>query len=573
MDRTICDDLARALRRASRDERNEIIREYMNLYKISRTTAYRWARAGGYDSGRAGVGGKKAKPQPTDKLQKVAALIHQTATRKYAPTLTTKRAIRVAEQNGICEKGELTRHQVDRYLREHCPRGAHKMETVHVARRPDHVNQFGQFDVSVCAQFYLKPDGAVDTQDPAIYWTKNKRGKGPAILRAVYTEVATGAWYPEYFTGSESTENLLPILWRAMMPKEREEQYPLKGMPDILLCDKGSGLDNGYCANLFENVGIEFRTHAKGNPRAKGSVETAMFNIVERQIESLLRFEPATTVEDLNRKIRPLVIELNGCEDHGRYRMSRSMAFASWVKREHLRLPPSSLDHFKSLAYREIDRKIGSNLSFTFRGERYSFQGDRDLLRDPRVVALAGQRVTVMYSPFDRDKVRVVAPDGTLYEAPKERTDAMGYPTYAVRMKAPGSAPEIAKTFHQQNIEALRNVELPEKITAFHNEDILKNLSFMTKPAKDFEPRDGDPTATPVRIARLDAKARLQQRLGRKLTVDESARLNRVWGEMVSEEEIERELQRLQPQIHSANSGQVHTDEHGLERRAEAASA
>ncbi len=548
MDPKVCEELASELGEASsRERRAEIIREYMNRYKAGRTTVYRWARKGGRESGREGCGGRKAKPLPEKQLREIAKMIHATATKKYSPTLPTRRAIRVGIQSGFWQEGELTEHMVNRYLRENCPRRSPQLEPPHIPRSTDHVNQFGQFDVSVCAQFYLKADAAVGTQDPSIYWTKNKRGNGPPILRGVYTEVTTGAFYVEYFTGTESVEKLVPILHNALMPKWDEEKYPLKGMPDILLTDKGSGLDNGYCKNLFDNLGIEFRTHAVGNPRAKGTVETTMYNIIERHIESLLRFEPATSIEDLNRKIRPIVVELNGHSEHKhwRYGMSRSMAFASWVRPEHLRLPPADLEYFQSLAYREEDRVIDGKLSVRFQGRAYSFLGDEENYTDPAILALKGQKVTVMYSPFDKERVKIVTKDGQVYYPALVKKDRFGYPSFAVRMKAPGSAPKMAKQPWQENIEKLEDVELPGKVKAFANEDRLSTMRFMVKPAQKFE---GESPDDAMQIPRLEAKKQLQELLERRLTRAESDRLNSTWGAMVSDAEIEEIVRLLTPQ-------------------------
>jgi|GEM_PF-4853603 len=571
MDSRTCEELAKTLKAASRLGKRAIIEEYMARYKAGRTTVYRWARAGGYDSGRNGCGGPPPKPPPAEKLEVAAKLIHATATRKYSPTLTTERAIRVGVQSGFWEEGELTVDMVNRFLREHYPRRPPQTEPPHIPRRPDYVNQFGEFDVSVCAQYYLKPDETVGTQDPTIYWTKNKRGKGPPILRAIYTEVITNAFWVEYFTGAEAMENVLPVLWRGWMPKADESKYPLKGMPEILLADKGSGLKNSFCENLFENLGVEFRTHKRGQPQAKGSVETLMW-YVERAIESLLRFQPASTVEDLNRKIQPILIELNGINEHSRYGMPRSVAFSSWVEREHLRLPPSSLEHFLSLAYREYEATVSSQLGVRFKGVPYSFLGDTENYSDPAVQALKGQRVTVMYCPFDENRVKIVTKDGQMFYPARVIKDKYGYPSFAVRMRAPGSAPAMAAPEWKQRIDRLDEIELPGEVKAFANEDLLKNMRFMTKAGIEFESKVQGPESKVAgpSMSRLEAKRELQERLGRKLEKEESERLNGAWGEMVAEEQIEREEKKLQPRICTClRATHRQTDLHGLEKAAE----
>lgn len=551
MDEEICRELAEKLNNAPRGKKQQIISAYAKLLKASPRTVYRWARKGGFDSGRQGRSGGESPELPIEKLEKVADLIHATASKKYAPKISTERAIRLGIQDGFIEPGELTVDMVNNYMREHYPRkSANDVRPPHIPRRPDHINQVGQFDVSVCAQFYLKTDSSVGFQESSIYWTKNKRGRGPVIRRAIYCEVVTHAFWVEYYLGEESIEKNVPVLWNAWSPKADESKYPLKGMPDILIADKGSGLNNKHCKNLFENLGVDFRTHAPGHPWAKGSVESLMWR-VECEIESLLKFDPAKSVEDLNRKIQPMLIELNGVKEHSRYGMPRSMAFASWIKSEHLRMPPKDLDHFLSLARREYDRVIDSKLSVQFQGKTYSFLGDPENYSDPAIMALKGQRVTVMHSPFDKDRVKIVTKDGQIYYPALVKKDRFGYPSFAVRMKAPGSAPKFAKPEWQENIERAQNAEPPKLKNVFVNDDLLNNLRFIVRPGQDFEDREeaGDSSADLLKIPRLEAKKKLQERLDRKLSKEESAHLNNVWAEMVSDAEIEAALRELQPQI------------------------
>ena len=110
-------------------------------------------------------------------------------------------------------------------------------------------------------------------------------------------------------------------------------------------------------------------------------------------------------------------------------------------------------------------------------------------------------------------------------------------------MKAPQSA-TLGKTPWQEGIEKVQEVELPGEVRAFANDDLLKNIRFMVKPAKEFE---GEPLTDAMQIPRLEAKKKLQEELDRKLSRAESEWLNDTWGEMVSDAEIEKILGKLQP--------------------------
>jgi hypothetical protein len=536
--------LAERLEGTPRGTRRKIVEETAALLKVSARTLYRKLRAVG-DKPAA----KESRPIPADKIEKlkiVVGIIHNTTSKKYGPMIPTARAIRLAEQNGMIEPGELSVDLVNRYTRERCPRTSPKaLRPPTIPRRPDYVNQVAMFDVSVCAQWYLKPDETIGEQDASIYHTKNKGGRGPVIRRAVYCEVMSHAFWVAYYVGEESMENNLPVLWHAMRPKADPSKYPLRGMPEILIADKGSGLNNSYCKNLFENLGIEFRTHATGHPWAKGSVEQLMF-FIERNIESLLRFDPARTIEELNAKIQPILVELNSVNKHSRHKMSRSMAFASEVRKrkEHLIVPPADYNEFTDLAYREDGVKVNAKLAVRFKGATYSFLGDSENCQDPAIQGLRGAEVTVMHSPLDKDRVKIRTADGRLYHVPKVPEDRLGYPSHAVRMKAPQTAPKLAKPAWQENVERAQAAEPPKLEHVFTNDDRLGNIKFIVRPDTEFEPTRAKAI---MGIPRLDAKRELQDRLDRKLTRQESAWLNEHWGEMVNDEEIDNVMKMLQP--------------------------
>jgi hypothetical protein len=348
--------------------------------------------------------------------------------------------------------------------------------------------------------------------------------------------------------GAESTETEIPILHHAWLPKRDPSKYPLQGMPEILIADKGSGLKNNYCDQLFENLGIDFRPHKKGNPRAKGPVETLMW-YVERRIESLLRFEPATNVEHLNELVYSELVNVNGIEEHSRYGLPRSVAFASWARAEHLRLPPREFEHLHRLGYRETEIKIHKGLTFSFQGRPYTFMADSENYQDPAVMGLAGELVTVMYSPFDVKRVRVRTQDGREYFPALLERDAHGYPNYAARIKAPSSALVPATPIVVQNIRAAQEMDIAAvgggPVKGFAREDELKNIRVMVKPATEWEPpmnaNEREYETDGIRIPRLEAKKRLQELLGRKLEREESEELNQRWGEFVTEKEIEED--------------------------------
>lgn len=84
----------------------------------------------------------------------------------------------------------------------------------------------------------------------------------------------------------ERAEVWLKFLEWSFMPKLESplEGYPspladcpMFGLPDILFCDRGSGIGNSNAVNTFcRALGIEVRTHLPGHPNAKGIIESAI---------------------------------------------------------------------------------------------------------------------------------------------------------------------------------------------------------------------------------------------------------------------------------------------------------
>ncbi len=147
-----------------------------------------------------------------------------------------------------------------------------------------------------------------------------------------------------------------------------------------------------------------------------------------------------------------------------------------------------------------------------------------------------------MYSPFDKGRVKVVTNDGKVYFPARIGKDKFGYASNAVSMKSPGLAPKMAKHPHIANIEKLADVELPGPVKAFANDDLLKNVRFINRPAREFE---GTPIEQIMSVPRLEAKKKLQELLDRRLERSESAWLNETWGEMVLDDEIQTAFEKL----------------------------
>jgi len=216
-------------------------------------------------------------------------------------TMSTERAIQIAEKLKKIPKGKLTSRTLNRWAHalqvtaaDICtPSAAVKLESLH----PNHVHVV---DFSVCEQYYLRDsDGKVITRP----WTyKNKPNEARKKIWAfALVDHYSGVKFIKYFlSAGESSRILFEGICEAWAKKE-DSLFPFHGAPKILFADKGSALGAGMIANLLEALGVQVVKHKPGNPRAKGMVESA-FKHFQNGFESELRLCPGQTIEELNER-------------------------------------------------------------------------------------------------------------------------------------------------------------------------------------------------------------------------------------------------------------------------------
>lgn len=72
--------------------------------------------------------------------------------------------------------------------------------------------------------------------------------------------------------GGENTADWIDFLTYAMLPKS-DSRIPIQGIPKLIFCDEGSGLNSNHMRSFLGRLGIEVRTHLPGRASAKGAVE------------------------------------------------------------------------------------------------------------------------------------------------------------------------------------------------------------------------------------------------------------------------------------------------------------
>jgi len=165
---------------------------------------------------------------------------------------------------------------------------------------PNHVHQT---DPSYCLLYYPpgKPGKRQTFMNDADYYANKPDNidkiKNLRVWRYVLIDHYSGAVRLFYFEASGETQaNMFTFL---MWCWAKHDGSSFMGAPNILLWDKGSANGAKAIKNVLTALGVEQITHEAGRPRAKGAVEVAN-NIVEKQFESRILFEPVDSVAELN---------------------------------------------------------------------------------------------------------------------------------------------------------------------------------------------------------------------------------------------------------------------------------
>lgn len=248
-----------------------------------------------------------------------------------------------------------------------------------VRMRSLHPNHVHQVDPSLCLLYY-SPDGKQHLiRDEEAY--KNKpfmQGKEKMKLwRYVMVDHYSGTICHRYYqTEGENALTLWEFLLYGWGIKENARAI-FHGLPEILICDKGSANTSGSIANALRSLRVQLIPHTVGNARAKGSVEDAN-NLIEKLFESRLKLQPVSSVEELNEHAEEwdALINANMLEGYDsrltRAKMARTDLWLKIRPEELVELPEGAASLLMKNAE---DRKVDSSLTVSYGGRMYSVSG------------------------------------------------------------------------------------------------------------------------------------------------------------------------------------------------------
>jgi hypothetical protein len=161
-----------------------------------------------------------------------------------------------------------------------------------------HPNHVHMVDPSLCLIYYMNGQQHIIREDVAY---KNKPEALNNVKLKVWRYVLIdhfSHWIcVTYFEAKgETQDSLFRFLMHAWSDIDGRKFH---GVPELLMMDPGSANTAYAIRNVCEALEVKLQINKPGQPRAKGAVEVAQ-DIVETQFESLLKFQPVLSVEELN---------------------------------------------------------------------------------------------------------------------------------------------------------------------------------------------------------------------------------------------------------------------------------
>lgn len=320
-----------------------------------------------------------------------------------------------------------------------------------------------QIDASDPAFQYLRKGRIVYDKDEDMLSYKKKDEDAIRIKRVIIVDVFSRCVFVIFYAGrGEGVMDMLKALWQAMRGKgpngEADARFPFCGVPEYLYSDKGPGLRNASAENVFDALDIEFMVHRKGNPRAKGLVETLMRK-VESALERLIlaRGGVDMTLDKLNSIAINFCMEWNRTKKNGLLGMAPFDAFLQNIHRNPngLVLPPD-WDDIRAVAFgKGIKRRV--NNDWTIR-DNHNLYRLTDLRECPDVQP--GMVIEIQRSAEEPGLIKIPMKDGSSYPV---------RPLGRLADGKPSDSAIFAKTWHKAPFDLAtrarniaRNTPLPE---------------------------------------------------------------------------------------------------------------
>lgn len=516
-------------------------REFSALHNCSPSTLSRQLHAIGFRSHQRCDRGISRSGVTDEQFHMIAAIQASSLSLRKGIVMPAKRCIDIAEHNGIAP--EVSTSTYNAWLRANSgARTDQTAATPHIELRSLGPNHVHQVDFSLAVNWKVKNNKPI--YEHLIYKNKLPKEGEPRIWRLIVVDHATGACFPHYtVSAGETVQGLLEGLYYAWSEKKVNgesitKRYPFRGVPQILMADRGSTTKSGVTVALLNRLGVKLNI-CEG-ARSKGTVEVS-HRIWEENFETGLRLQPPDSIEQLNSWAMEFAAEFCATATHTRHGSERSTLWAWHINRKpetQLRELRCTFETFKTIALTEPQKcKVGGSRVIRFRSQKY---------RVPECF-YPNTFVDVQFSPFEFPQIQVRPvdePAAIAHLCSPIEVDEFGFAvtaaTLGVEFKAAkqGLAANFAKDAQRRAKELIDG----GKVEAFGYH--LDRTPEVGVPTQGTElPVEDQPETV---MTRVSARTQVIEMLGRPLTPPEAAHVNRVFGERVTDAEIAAAVAEIQ---------------------------
>ncbi|XKM14268.1 hypothetical protein RCS94_03625 [Orbaceae bacterium ac157xtp] len=564
--RDYLNDIAIKLDKVGHGQRGVILDEAQAFLGYSRQTIYRQLKqVCGWSSERKARADKGKMSVSSDSLLALATMSRESMRDNGKQTMFTTTARGILEQNGHeinVSNATLNRLMRQRKLNVKAQQVANPVQSLR-ALHPNHVHEI---DPSLCLIYYMKNKQHI-MRDRDFYKNKleNYAKVKYKVWRYTLYDRASGMIIPWYVEAAgENQHSLFQFL---MFAWGKQDNRLFHGVPKLLYWDKGSANTSSAIKSLLDNLEVKYLEHEAGNARAKGGVENAN-NIIETQFESRLKFQPVSSIEELNHSAMAWAEAYNANLIPGQDTRLRRAGLSEpasrqglWqrIKEEQLRILPP-VDVCKALmASRKQERQVRPDLTISFKhpqaesSQIYNLKGlDGITVKD---------KVCVKALVYGDCAIQIEVPryDGEtlIYRVEPDRN----YDEFGQQLDAPVIGEEFkskADTEIEQAAKAMDSVAYPDmneneikkakqkQVAPFGGKlNTLSYLDDIEHPLYIASSRKGSEIATPehlkpapTTLTLTAALIRITSAIGRRLTTDENKWLSASYQDGIPEESL-----------------------------------
>jgi hypothetical protein len=540
-------DLATRIQTLGSRERAAAKREFQTSYGISPSTLSRALTEVGMRSHQRSDRGVRRKPVQDNALSSLLAIQRASDSLRKGVIMPAADAIEIAEDSGLIDPGLVSGAYYNKWLRDQgVSRQQQKAADPHITLRslgPNHVHQV-DFSLAVNWKIFQgKP-----TYEHLVYKNKLPSAGTPRLWRLIVVDHATNCFATRYIetTGETVIATLEGLFYawtsKALGGESIEKKYPFRGVPRILMADRGSANQANITNTILARLGVEL--HICEGARSKGSVESS-HNWWEEHFEARLRLQQPVSVEQLNEWAVDFAVKMCGKAVHTRFGATRSAMWAWHINRKpetQLRELRCDWETFRSIAVSDPQEcTVKGNKTIRFKGQSY---------RVPSEVQ-TGTVVIVQFSPFEypRITVRMSATSEQAWICDPVVLDEFGFPVDAPVIG--GESYQSHKKSTMRTAVDAANVASKELVAAQN----LRVFGHHAEKAPDVQVRNAGSDALelqqqqPAAYTKVQARAMVIDAIARPFTTPEREWVNSTFGEAVSQAEIDAAIERIEAGI------------------------